>query len=231
MMHTAIVLALSPIVSGMLAFLAAYFLAAYRVATVENAPFVPEYTASESAEWIADLSLSLDVDAEWIALADAPEASPRSAAAAYVASAKRGIAAAAGRIRKHVAEAITVDPVAPLSSGKLVSDRATFLASVRLGIAQATARRTLQATLTIGINREWCEAYAAPVDCFTYAPEENVIQTLGTLALLAHHNADATESALAWQLQSDAFIAELSAPSEDCEINDQPVQPLVTVAA
>lgn len=71
MTHTtiALILAFAPIAAGCLAFVLAAILAAFRVARFEVSPYSPEATPGETSEWIADLSLSLDVDAEWIALA------------------------------------------------------------------------------------------------------------------------------------------------------------------
>lgn len=182
----AIAAALFPIVSGVLAFIAAHFIAAYRIAAAESAPFVPEYTASETAEWCADLSLSLDVDAEWIALADAPE--------------------------DHNVEATTCDPLPLVSGCKLVSDRATFLASVRFGIAAAAARRTLREVLTLASDREWGEAYASaplPVSECSDNAEAVHVESLGTLALLAYKRGDASEAAAAWHAESEAYLTAL----------------------
>lgn len=70
MMQTALYLAILPMLAGFIAFITAALLAAYRVAALESAPFAPDYT--DGVEWASDLSLELDVDAEWVALADAP---------------------------------------------------------------------------------------------------------------------------------------------------------------
>lgn len=63
-----------PMLAGFFAMLAAFALAA-RIARVSEASYVAEPTPGETAEWIESFE-DLDIDAEWIALADAPVPSP-----------------------------------------------------------------------------------------------------------------------------------------------------------
>lgn len=200
------VLSLAPLAALAVAFVASLLLAAL-IGRKASAAYVPEASAADTAAWIESFD-SLDTDAEWCetiaaahSLADKREA--------FLSSAREGIKAAAARIaRMHVATRTTASAASPLPRVKLASDnrkltsRESFLTSARFGIAAASARRTIEASIVAGIDREWCEAYAAGFD---HDPGFVRFEALGTLATLATRNDDTSESALVWRAMMRDF--------------------------
>lgn len=233
MMFTALILAFAPIVAGLAAFIVGAILAAFRVAAIEAAAFVPEYTANESAEWAADLSLALDVDAEWCVLADtclecgcdhatcAAEvcgwigeysilpvsfASTRSTIATF--RAERAAVDAWIATREHTAEAIT-PPVPALTSERKLVNRDAFLADAKRAIAAHTARRTLQACYLAAFDREWRETMSEPVSLASEGPTGRAYVALDSLARLAHLRRDTSERETIHAIEDRAYLAAL----------------------
>lgn len=121
---TALLLSIAPIVAGLFAFLFAFLLAGFRDRAAALVPFVPQATPAEVEEWIAELSTGLDVDAEWIAMADRiGEFSPINilARSIFISSAKRAITRASGvrLATAHGKQANTVPATRPTSGVKL----------------------------------------------------------------------------------------------------------------
>lgn len=195
-----LVLALAPFAAGVLAALAG-ILASFGVsAACEATAF--DSGESDAAEWCVELSESLDVDAEWIALADAADTvdalESADQAHAYNAHVRAkhdfldrvrvGIALSRARILKHYRQAS-----APTPNVQGYSDLTRIL-----GIAR---------------EREWCEAMAeTPIE----TPRDYLTEcALSSLATLAMGLDDASEHATCTRLSVERYQAELRATFVD----------------
>lgn len=181
---------LAPIFVGILATFAALFLA-HRIAAAAESPIV----ADDSAEWIASFE-AFEVDAEWIALADA--AAIEDAAIAVMAEGCRAMFRASlpeaiklAASRKHGSEANTVARGALTSGRKLTSADVDAFEARERGIAMG-------------------EACSVDADALRF----DVLDMLTTLAARRY---DASECAAAWEASQALYLEALALAFESPE--------------
>lgn len=237
---------LLPLVSGFVATIAAFVIAAFIARAAEGA-YVPEATPGETAEWIASFD-AIDVDAEWIALASVcPDCgmSPEECAAEVCGwigastdidafrsfarevrgdvegMARDALASARKRIvgKMQRAEATTGEDAKPVDGRKLVS----YSARIREACDRIRARNEENAYLArLAIEHTFAIAADRAWREAYASPVEfdaEAVRDAGLYALtsIACLLGDDTEAAIAWRTMQEAADAVRDAFEAECD--------------